>query len=230
MACKKFWVASLIFAIMFLLSENVFAMKFSQPIKIGDVGFPTQAPYHGFIVRGESYNSAPPYIEDFRYNDDDTPIKTYTKGIARFDKLYCSYDFNLDFADNPIKFGGKDNYILNSDGSEKEIFKIENDGGINLYVVYHNYCVTDLKILGTRRNGKWITFIDSKKITANYFDGNEGYKKDGGIIYDKPTCRNDTIIIKYRRWHWDEISEPEGEFQFKWDDAAQIFDVAHIVY
>ena len=227
MTCKKFWVATLIFAIMFLLSENVFAMKFSQPVKIGEVGFPAQAPYHGFVVRGESNNSGTPYVEEFNYSDG-TPIKTYTKGVARFgDNLYCKYDFD---SDNPIKFGGKDNYILNSDGSDKEIFQIENDGGINLFVVYHKYCVTDLKIFGTQKNGKWINFIDSKKISVDYFNGNEGYKKDGGIIYDLPACRDDTIIVKYRSWHWDGESEPKGEFQFKWNDAAQIFNVKHIIY
>lgn len=233
MACKKFFVTALIFATMFLFSENVFAMTFSQPVKIGEVGFPAQAPYHGFVVRGESYNSGTPYVEEFNYSDG-TPIKTYTAGVARFgnepNALYCKYDFNLDFAASPIKFGGKGNYILGLDGSDKTIFKIENDVGINLFVIYHNYCVTDLKIFGTQKSGKWITFIDSKKISADYFDGNEGYKKDGGIIYDIPICRDDTIIVQYRSWHWDGKSEPIGEFNFKWNDSAQLFNVEHIIY
>ena len=228
MTCKKFWIVSVIFAAMFLLSANVDAMTFSQIKKIGDVGFPAQAPYHGFIVKGENYNSGTPYVEEFKYSDG-TPIKTYTVGVARFgNDLYCKYDFNSD--DTPIKFGGKNNYILNLDGSDKEVFKIENEGGINLYVIYHNYCVTDLKILGTQKNGKWVNFIDSKKISADYFDGNDAYKNDGGVIYDIPTCRDEKIIVQYRRWHWNGESEPEGEFQFKWNDAAQLFNVEHIIY
>lgn len=230
MAFKKFWVIILIFAVMFLLSENVFAMTFSQIKKIGEIGFPAQAPYHGFIVRGENYNSGTPYVEEFNYSDDGTPIKTYIEGIARFDNLYCIYDFNFDFSAGPIRFGGKDHYILALDGSDKEIFKIENDGGINFYLIYHNYCGTTLNILGTRRNGNWINFIDSKKISENYFDGNEGYKVDGGIIYNFPICFNDIITIQYRRWHWDGESEPEGEFKFKWNDEAQEFIMEHIIY
>ncbi len=234
MSCKKFGLVALIFMIMFILSENVAAMTFSKIEKIGEVGFPTQAPYHGFSIRGEFYNSGTPYVEEYNYIDDGTPIKTYTKGTARFgsepNDLYCKYDFNLDFPDKPIKFGGKNNYILGLDGSDKDIFSIENNGGIKLYVVYHNYCVTQLNILGTQKNGKWVNYIDSKKISETYFGGNEGYKKDGGIIYDVPTCRNDTIVIKYRRWYWKGRSEPEGEFRFKWDDAAQWFGVEHIVY
>ncbi|MBQ7198434.1 MAG: hypothetical protein IJS29_04130 [Selenomonadaceae bacterium] len=230
MALKKFGLVAVMFAVMFLLSGNVSAMTFSRIVKIGEVGFPAQAPYHGFIVRGENYNSGTPYVEEFNYSDDGTPIKTYTKGTAIFDNLYCNYDFNLDFADKPIKFGGKNNYILGLDGSDKEIFKIENNGGIKLYVIYHNYCGTQLNILGTQKNGNWVNYIDSKKISENYFNSNEGYKKDGGIIYDVPTCRDDTIIIQYRRWYWNGESEPEGEFNFKWDDNAQRFNVEHIVY
>ena len=227
MAFKKFWVIGLIFALMFLLSENVSAMTFSKIIPIGEVGFPAQAPYQGFVVKGENYNSGTPYIENYNYADE-TPVKTYTKGTARFENLYCKYDFNL--SDNPIKFGGKDNYILELDGSDKKIFRIENDGGINLYVVYHNYCVTELNILGTQKNGKWVNYVNSKKLSEIYFNGNDGYKMDGGIIYEIPTCDKNFIVIKYRRWHWDDVSEPEGEFRFKWNDAAQLFDIEHKIY
>lgn len=232
MAFKKFWVMIFMFAVMFLLSENVSAMTFSKIVKIGEVGFPAQAPYQGFVVRGEFYNSGTPYIENYKY-EDGTPIKTYKAGTARFgsepNDLYCHYDFNL--SDKPIKFGGKNNYILELDGSDKNIFSIENDGGIKLYVVYHNYCVTELNILGTQKNGKWVNYVNTKNLSEIYFNGNEGYKKDGGIIYNVPICRNDTIVIQYGRWHWaEEVSEPEGEFRFKWNDAAQWFNIEHIIY
>lgn len=41
---------------------------------------------------------------------------------------------------------------------------------------------------------------------------------------------DDTIIIQYRRWHWQGESEPEGEFKFTWNDEAQEFNVEHIIY
>lgn len=50
------------------------------------------------------------------------------------------------------------------------------------------------------------------------------------VIYDKPICRNDSIVIVYRRWHWKGMSDPEGEFRFKWDDAAQWFGIEQVVY
>lgn len=45
-----------------ILSCNAFAMNFTQPVKIGEIGFPVQAPYHGFIIKGESYNTGTPFF------------------------------------------------------------------------------------------------------------------------------------------------------------------------
>ena len=127
-------------------------------------------------------------------------------------------------------FGGRNDFILTQDSSYKEIFSIDNEVGIKLYAIYHIYCVTDLKIIGTQKNGKWVVYIDSKKLSDKYFGGKDAYKEDGGIIYDRPICRDNSIVVTYRRWHWKGMSEPEGEFRFKWDDSAQWFGVEQIVY
>ena len=87
-----------------------------------------------------------------------------------------------------------------------------------------------MNILGTQKNGKWVNYVNSKKLSDIYFNGNDGYKMDGGIIYEIPTCDKNFIVIKYRRWHWNDVSEPEGEFRFKWNDAAQLFDIEHKIY
>lgn len=157
------------------------------------------------------------------------PIKTYVYGIARYgdgdDALYCSYDFNSkDFA-HSIKFGGKDDYIIDLDGGYKEIFKINSSNDLSFYVIYHYYCVTKLNIVGRQKNGKWVSYIDSQDVSKRYFNGKDDYKEDGGVIYDEPICYNDSVIITYRRWHWGGTSEPEGEIRLKWDDKVQWFGI-----
>ena len=101
---------------------------------------------------------------------------------------------------------------------------------MKFYVLYHNYCVSHLHILGKQKNGKWVVYIDSKKLSNKYFGGKDAYKEDGGVIYDEPTCREDSIVVTYRRWHWKGTSKPEGELRFKWDESAQWFGVEQVVY
>ena len=227
---KKFF--GVIFSLLFMTNSAV-AMTFSQPVEIGTVGFPVQAPYHGFIIDGATTNTGTPYNEtEFTYKG--KPLQTYTKGVATFgngnDALFCYYDFTTGDYINAIKFGGKNNYVLSRTGTDKDILKIENDGGITLYVVYHNYCVSHLNIIGRQKDGKWVNYIDSKEISKNYFSGKDAYKEDGGVIYEKPISSGDTIIIPYYRWHWEGRSEHEGEIRLKWDDAAQWFGIEKIIY
>ena len=228
---KKFLLGVMLSVLsIFLFAQSAFAMTFQQPASIGKIGFPVQAPYRGLIVDGATYNDGTPYREN-------RGVTTYTNGTARFGEgtnaLWCRYNFSEENNDDCfVKFGGANDFVLTQDISYREIFQIDNDAGRSLYAIYHTYCVTDLKILGVR-NGKWFVFIDSKKISDEYFDGKDGYKLDGGVLYDVPTCSGDTIIVTYRRWHWstgDGVSEPEGEFRFKWNDKTQRFGVKQIIY
>ena len=215
---KKFFVAVMLSV--HFVAQTALAMTFQQPVKIGEIGFPAQAPYHGLIINGANYNDGTPYREKSNKT-------TYTKGTARFGELVCRYDFDADYLD-VMDFGGANDLVLSHNASFKDIFRIDGDG-LTLYALYHNYCTTDLKILG-QRGGKWFVFVDSKKLSEKFFGGNDGYKLDGSVIYDLPTCAGDAIVVTWRRWHWDADSQPEGEFRFTWDDAAKNFNVAQIVY
>lgn len=219
MFVKKFFVAVMLSV--FFVAQTALAMTFQPPVKIGEIGFPAQAPYHGFIINGATSNDGTPYREEVG------DVTTYKIGTARFGELFCKYDFDADYLD-VMDFGGANDLVLSHNASFKDIFRIDGDG-LTLYALYHNYCTTDLKILG-QRGGKWFVFVDSKKLSEKYFDGNDGYKLDGSVIYDVPTCAGDTIVVTWRRWHWDADSQPEGEFRFTWDDAAQNFNVKQIVY
>ena len=235
---KKIFVA-VVLSVLFV-AQTALAMTFQPPVKIGRIGFPVQAPYHGLIVDGATSNDGTLYRESTPYRDKQgyiTSITTYTKGTARFgdgaNALWCRYNFEQkNSADCFIKFGGANDFVLTQNITDKEIFQIDNDADLALYASYHIYCVTDLKILG-KRGDKWVVYLDSKKLSEKYFGGKDGYKLDGGVLYDVPTCAGDTIVVTWRRWHWYNnggISEPEGEFRFKWDDAAQWFAVEQIIY
>ena len=212
-----------------LISNSASAMQFFNPIQIGQIGFPVQSPYNGFIITGATENTGTPYLEEGQFFKDGTPLKTYAKGVARWDKLFCDYDFNDDDYLHSLKFGGRGNYVLASDMSFKDIFKIDSDEDLTLYVFYHEYCTTLLNIIGFQ-NGAWQSYIDSKKISDMYFGGNDGYKMDGSIFYDKPKCNGDKIIIPYRRWHWEGVSDIEGEIILKWNSALQWFGIEQVKY
>ena len=216
------------------ITNSVFAMTFSHPVEIGEVGFPVQASYHGFIIRGESHNTGTPCVEDLRYFSPEESRKTYEKGIARFgtgeDALYCDYDFKSNDYAHSIKFGGEKSYVIALDGTYKEVFRIDNTDKMPLYAIYHQYCVTELNIIGRQKDGEWVSYINSKDISQKYFNGKDAYKEDGGVMYDKPICRNDSIVVVYRRWHWKGMSDPEGEFRFQWNDKTQRFSIEQVVY
>ena len=212
-----------------LISNTSFAMNFSQPVQIGQIGFPVQSPYNGFIITGANENTGAAQIEEGQFLNDGTPLKTYVKGVARWDKLFCDYDFNDDDYLHSIKLGGRGNYVLASDMSFKDIFKIDSDEDLTLYVFYHEYCTTHLNIIGCQ-NGVWQNYIDSKNISEIYFEGNDGYKMDGSIFYDKTKCSDDKIIIPYRRWHWEGTSDVEGEIRLKWNYALKWFSIEQIKY
>ena len=228
---KKIFVLGVVLSVLFV-AQSAFAMTFQQPVKIGGIGFPIQAPYHGYVVKGASQNDGKAYHENYKKRNGE-PLTTYTQGVARFGDLYCKYEFGKNFSES-MSFGGKNDFVLMQNGTFKEIFSIGNDAGIKLYAIYHTYCVTDLKILGTRKDGKWVVYIDSKKISNKYFDSKDSYKLDGGVSYSRePKFQGDTIIISYTCFAKSTKGSKiisQGEFRFKWDEAAQWFGVEQVVY
>ena len=214
-----------------MTASNCLAMTFSQPVEIGR--FYTQIQRSsGFHIKGASSNNGTRYDKVAKY------IKDYgwNKGLATFgegvDALYVHYDYENDKIPSGTRFGGKD--VSNTVGIEVwhdgTIMQIKGSNNMTFYSVRFSYCTSHLHIIGKNKNSKWVKYIDSKKLSDKYFGGKDRYKEDGGVIYDVPTCVGDKIIVTYRRWYWKGISEPEGEFRFKWDDKAQWFSVEQIIY
>ena len=227
---KKFFV---LLILLLMIAPNCFAMTFSQPVKIGGIGFPIQSPYHGFIVNGASYNNGTYYIEKPNsINGIKEDFKTYIKGIACFgngdNALYCDYNFNATDHNNAIKFGGNDNYIIFTESLYKTIYRIDTDEGLTIYSIVSISGVEQINIIGRQKDGKWVSYIDSEILTNKYFGGKQAYKSSDGVHYSLLQVKNDTIIIPYKYQLHKVVTE--GEFRFKWDDNAQWFGVEQVVY
>lgn len=231
----KRFLSSLV--ILFMIASDGLAMTFSQPIEIGKVDVPLQRGGWGLNIEGAVQNSGNYYR---KFIKDSTG---YDRGVAQFgngaDALYFHYDYGTVFdSKNPLnpekyfRLGSKDisNTIGITLGHFGKILKIKTDQFATFYSIRFSYCTSHLHIIGKDKNGKWIRYIDSKKINDKYFNGKDAYKEDGGVIYDQPICRDDSIVVVYRRWHWKGMSEAEGEFRFKWDDKAQWFSVEQVIY
>ena len=209
--------------VIFIMSSNCLAMTFSQPVNIGRVGLPEQAPYHGFIIEGATYNNGSSYNEK---------PKTYVKGVARFgngsDALYCKYNFERG-GNMYISYGGQNNYIVKLGSECRFLQKINTDEGLTLYILHYGYKYSHVAIIGRRKDGSWIKYIDTENINKVYYSG-ESNKNFLGYWerphYTNIYCTGDTIIMHYE-WIGKDI---KGEFRLKWDDKAQWFAIEQIIY
>ena len=106
------------------------------------------------------------------------------------------------------------------------IIRIRTDEGITFYAIDFGYKYGAFYIIGKRKDGKWIKYIDSHVINEKYF-GKHLYYADAPMYCDEPIyCQGDTIIVPYKIIK----NNARGEFRFKWDERAQWFGVEHIVY
>ena len=223
----------LILTALIIFSSNCFAMTFSQPVKIGGIGFPTQAPYHGYEINGATKNNGESYLENSTLIKN--PFYTYTKGNAQWgignNALYCNYLWDSKGSGSFIKFGGKNNYIISTEGQYKRIYRIDTDEGLTVYSIVSISGSEHINIIGRQKDGKWVSYIDSVILTHKYFGGKQAYKASDGVHYKTPEIQNDTIIIPYDFSSVNGRSiTTKGEFRFKWDEKAQWFGIEQVVY
>lgn len=230
MALKNFGLVAVVFAVIVLLLKNVSTITFAQPVEIGSIGHYFQSPFQGIPISGESDNSGNLYDE--KRKPDESTVKTYDVGVARFgdtsNALYCSYDcYNKN--EDSLKFGGKDNYVLSTYAGFKKIYRIVSDADLILYVLDevrfgHTY------IIGIQNAGKFVSYVDTRSLTEQYFNNKLAYKGWEGVMYGDVQVKDNMLILPYHyQLDGHDIVE-EGEFRFRWDDNAQRFNVEHIVY
>lgn len=214
---KKFFVILIWLA---MITSNCFAMSFSQPVKIGEIGY-----------RGGLDFTGATSIKDY------STVKRqgiYNKGIARFGNSLYFY-FNTEYYDQNFKsaktlddhiklrnkvsrFGGAD--VKNSVpifvfAGGTEIYQIKNDGGIELYLTKSGTGAGDgFEVFGTTKEGKWVRYFDTGDARKNF-----GIPRDewfsGFFTF------GDAIIIQYRP----QKSGNNSELRYKWDNNAQWFGI-----
>lgn len=193
-------------AMIMAMTSTCLAMTFSQPIKLGSVSD------YGIvdIKRGYEFSGA-----------------TYNKGgVAKFgdgeDAIYFHYN-------NTRNYGGKDlnNTFPFESAYGCDFTQIKTGSELTLYMIHEwEYDFTGEKyiLLGMRKDGVWVKYFDTRNLTKIYFDKPKNRNEVPG--YSKWYCVGDTIVVEYTRGP----SKKEGEFRFKWDDAAQWFSVKQVVY
>ena len=225
---KKFF--GLILLILIMISSNCFAMTFSQPIKMGHIGTGIQSPYLGLFVEGASENDGHLVTKKYSRKDgiyDPSNIAPhYDSGVARFgdgiEALYCRYSYDP----YKIEFGGKNQYIINYPEAYVDIFKITSDEGLVLYALIYGYKYSSFIIIGRQKDGTWFKYVDSSNIEKQYYAGSRGYWEKPHYL-NNITCRNNLVIIPF---NWLGKENINGEFRFKWDEAAQWFGIEQVVY
>jgi len=209
-------ILGLMMFVCLLFSGNCFAMQFSQPIEIGQIG--TIQVGGGISVKNAFYNNGSQYN---RKNDPDR----YGKGIAGFGEkdnaLYVHYDYYN--ARDTFYFGDKNkNNTIKDNFLYFQLYKINTNEGINIYSLYKSYGPEfDYLIIGRRADGRFVKYIDTREITKRYFGWNG--ESASPVMYRNLSVQNDTLTMEYQRYG--NKQRIQGKFYFKWDDKAQWFGI-----
>ena len=202
--------------LMFIVA-NCFAMTFSQPAEIGVVE------NYGIIGGGYKFKGE---VSNTGILYEINKEKYYKNGVVAFGKnedlIYFHYNNkNYHDKDNIRNYGGKNlnNTFKATQAYGFKINQIKTDSNITFYLVYEwQFDVRGNKfaLLGRKKDGTFVKYFDTWSISEKYFGNNY---MGNGSFYDNWYCTNDSIIIEYSRYKKEKIKE--GEFRFKWDDAAQ---------
>lgn len=207
-----------------MLASNVtFAMTFSQPVQIGKIFYaPT-----GIQVENATYASNKPIdkVKNLVIYPSDTLLKFGDSENAIFVHHRSGYN-------NYPNFGSKN--ISNSVSVEPglygcTIFQLNNDKNIKMYVVRPDEAmavVLNYTLLGKMNDGTFVKYLSFRDIWNKYVGNN---RENGRPFTEEIYCSGDTIVIEYSRYN-QTGKYKEGEFRFKWDEAAQWFGVEHVVY
>ena len=225
---KKIFVLGVVLSVLFV-AQSAFAMTFSQPVNVGNISIAIQRSI-GYTITGASSNDGTRYTKAASYCKD----YGYDKGMAIFgegsDALYVHYDYEKSISSrgkDAEKFGDKNpsNAIsIDVRHAGDGIMRIRTDEGITFYAIDFGYKYGTFYIIGKRKDGKWVKYIDSHVIDEKYL-GKNLYWSDAPN-YNGVSRQGDTIVVSYKILK----SNTPGEFRFKWDEAAQWFGVEQVVY
>ena len=219
---KKIFVMLMIFL---TITSNAFAMTLSQPVKIGEISV-AGGPQDGIKIDGATT------IRDYSTKKESG---NYKKGYAIFGKSLYFY-FNKEYylqnymnvgtdvkkiqkLDSKVsRFGGTD--VKNSvpiftfEGMT-EIYKIENDSGLELYVARtETGGGGGIEVFGTTKEGKWVKYFDTLDARRNFGMSSSAYVREFFTFGNE-------IIVQYGKAR----SNTSGELRYKWNEGSKWFGV-----
>jgi hypothetical protein len=190
-------------------------MSFNQPVKVGELNFDMNRDT-GFHFSGASVNGKHHYSNAKRMQTDG-----YGQGTAVYEqdgeKLYI--DFNINSRGNLARFGEPDSYIESGIG-QCRLYKIKGDNGLSYYFLFSGYESNGFILFGKYGNGKFVKYVDSETVNANYF-------AQGGmtwIDYQGIQVSGNRLLITYRIMG--KGTPVNGTLLLPWDENAQWFGIS----
>ena len=216
-----------VLVILLLFSSSSYAMTMAQPVKIGEIGV-AGGPQDGITIKGATT------IKDYS-----TTKKSgnYKKGYAIFGKslyFYFNKEYylqNLSSVGTDVKkiqklnskvsrFGGtnvKNSVPIFTFEGMTELYKIENDSGLELYVAsIETGGGGAIKVFGTTQEGKWVKYFDTLDARKSFGMPLSAYIREFFTFGDE-------VIVQYGQAR----SGSSGELRYKWDEASKWFGVAN---
>ena len=224
--------------IIYFTSSSCLAVTFEKATELGSVS--SLSPSGAFKIEGAVFNKG-----EFSTDKEYEGTKVYNKGLACFGMgeaaLYIHYDNSyVKSKDFMLKAFHSQELKKSCQIGDREdmknifpmplafphafnIYKIENDKGINLYLLQYDVdTLPSYKAVGKRPDGKWVKYFDTEAAEKYY-----GMKL---AFCHNFYLKDNKVIFEYGRYNSEEKKfETYIELQFIWNDKDQWFGVDQAV-
>lgn len=209
-------------------------MKFSQPVKLGELTLPPM----GYFDLSKATENQGTLCHEKAYEH----LNLYEKGTARFgdgdDALYFHYDAtqrikNLVTGYDELlsKFGSQDinNTVQVLPGIPTIVWLLKTNSDITFYILEHGSAAgfgSSSTVIGKKSDGTFVKYFETHTLKKKYFG-----RKSRGMSDEWNTFsfQDNTIIIRHGKYG-NRNFVPEGEFRFKWNEQTQTFDFERSIY
>ena len=196
-------------AVYLIIISDCFALQMTNPEKVGEFGF-SQRNGKVYFVNAIKNN------DNYAIFGNGSNLVCVYKDKSHVDKFHIGGDT----ANNTVTFIGMSN----------DIYRVYSNDDIVFYILKSAYDMdTNYAVLGRKKNGQFIKYIDTHEISKKYFNIN---KNNGTIVYGNTMhVQNDTFYVDCYYYKYGADNFPGNKlcrFYFRWDDKAQWFGIAQV--
>ena len=214
--------------------SNSTGMKFSQPVKLGELILPPM----GYFDLSKATDNQGTLCREKAYEH----LNLYEKGTARFgdgdDALYFHYDATqriknpvTDYDELLSKFGSQDinNSVQVLPGIPTVVWLLKTNSDITFYILENGSAAgfgSSSTVIGKKSDGTFVKYFETRSLKQKYFG-----RKSRGLSDEWNTFsfKDNTITIRHGKYS-NQNFVPEGEFRFKWNEQTQTFDFERSIY